>query len=317
MQKDNIKGCLFGYAIGDALGLGAEFMSRQEVSVRYPDGLTTYDQIIRDSHRCQWERGDYTNDTTQVLLMIDSIISKGDNDPIDVARRLKNWFDENHPIDISSNLRWVLSHPGYLEDPSATALTVFKNHHSNISRNDALGRALTMGLWPKFDERKVIENMSITHSHPMTLACAVGIARLANDILWHDRITDFNTFHEISDRYNGGMKLFIQIAEGGSIDELMLDDIDSCTSAAKTFAATVWAINRFNNPEETLYNMVKQGGDTDSICALITGLSGLRYGFDALPQHLVEGLRNFDKVNDASERLIPIIISSAKNESMD
>ena len=36
--KDRIAGCLWGQAIGDALGLGTEFMSRDEVLHNYPDG---------------------------------------------------------------------------------------------------------------------------------------------------------------------------------------------------------------------------------------------------------------------------------------
>ena len=31
-QEERIKGCVFGHAIGDALGLGTEFMSEREDS---------------------------------------------------------------------------------------------------------------------------------------------------------------------------------------------------------------------------------------------------------------------------------------------
>lgn len=40
--KDKMLGCLYGQAIGDALGLGSEFMSKDEVIKNYPDGLKTY-----------------------------------------------------------------------------------------------------------------------------------------------------------------------------------------------------------------------------------------------------------------------------------
>ena len=35
-------GCLYGQAIGDALGLGSVFMSKSKVADTYPDGLKEY-----------------------------------------------------------------------------------------------------------------------------------------------------------------------------------------------------------------------------------------------------------------------------------
>ena len=51
--KDKMLGCLYGQAIGDALGLGTEFMSKDEVLENYPCGLHRYNQILQDDHRCR------------------------------------------------------------------------------------------------------------------------------------------------------------------------------------------------------------------------------------------------------------------------
>lgn len=48
--KNKMLGCLYGQAIGDALGLGSEFMSKDEVLKSYPGGLKNYDQIIQVHH---------------------------------------------------------------------------------------------------------------------------------------------------------------------------------------------------------------------------------------------------------------------------
>lgn len=63
---NKICGVIFGQAIGDALGLGAEFMSHKEVLKYYPQGLTLYNQIIQDYHRKRWKQGDWTDDTDMI-----------------------------------------------------------------------------------------------------------------------------------------------------------------------------------------------------------------------------------------------------------
>ncbi len=65
---DKLKGVIFGQAIGDALGLGSEFLLKEEVQKYYPNGLTDYNQIIQDAHRSRWEEGDWTDDTDMMLL---------------------------------------------------------------------------------------------------------------------------------------------------------------------------------------------------------------------------------------------------------
>ena len=73
---NRIKGCLYGQAIGDALGLGSEFMSKDEVRKNYPNGLKNYDQIIQDAHRRRWAKGAWTDDTDMMLCILEGF----DND---------------------------------------------------------------------------------------------------------------------------------------------------------------------------------------------------------------------------------------------
>ena len=41
-MNDNIKGLIFGHAIGDALGLATEFLTKQGVDSFYPNGICRY-----------------------------------------------------------------------------------------------------------------------------------------------------------------------------------------------------------------------------------------------------------------------------------
>lgn len=47
--KERFLGTIFGQAVGDALGLSTEFMSKQEVDQFYPNGIEDYSQIVQDA----------------------------------------------------------------------------------------------------------------------------------------------------------------------------------------------------------------------------------------------------------------------------
>lgn len=90
---NTLKGILFGQAIGDALGLGYEFLSKEEVSQNYPNGFSEFSQIIQNDHRKRWRIGGWTDGTDQFLYLLDSYISSGaEVDLKDVAQSLFNWF---------------------------------------------------------------------------------------------------------------------------------------------------------------------------------------------------------------------------------
>ena len=77
---DRFRGCLYGQAIGDALGLGTEFMTDEDIAWKYPHGLQHYKQIYQDRHRKRWKIGDWTDDTDMMLCIADAVIEdKGVN----------------------------------------------------------------------------------------------------------------------------------------------------------------------------------------------------------------------------------------------
>ena len=112
---DRIRGVLFGQAIGDALGLGTEFMAADEVWEHYPEGLSAYHQIIQDAHRSRWRQGDWTDDTDQFLCILDSLLEHGHLKPLDIAERFLRWSQVGG-MGIGRTMLKVLSLPGYAPD---------------------------------------------------------------------------------------------------------------------------------------------------------------------------------------------------------
>lgn len=72
--NNKIKGVIHGQAIGDALGLSTEFMSQKQVRNAYSKGIHDYQDAQINPHAEGWERGEWTNDTDQMLCIMDAIL---------------------------------------------------------------------------------------------------------------------------------------------------------------------------------------------------------------------------------------------------
>lgn len=69
--KDKMLGCLYGQAIGDALGFASEAMTKEDIRIAYPNGISKYTDIIQDDRRKGWPIGFWTDDTEMMLLILD------------------------------------------------------------------------------------------------------------------------------------------------------------------------------------------------------------------------------------------------------
>lgn len=302
--SNKIKGCLVGYAIGDALGRGTEFMTRQEVARRYPNGLSQYAQIIRDAHRSSRRRGDYTGNTQAILEMAESIIDCQKVDYMDFARRYKNWFDRQDSDDSDAHMRLVLQDDNFVNDPHGTCRRIYEKQGRFEAPNEALGRAVLAGLWPKDIERHVIDNCRLTHWDSRCIASSIIVATMANELLWYRREVDFDHLAGIAVRMDKSVLPYLEAAHDGTLEDFEIDDEDTYWYVRKNLGVALWCLWHHTNPEDALYEVIKHGGDANDNAALAMGLMGLKYGYSKLPKHLIETLLERERVEDVAERLI-------------
>lgn len=301
--SNKINGCLIGYAIGDALGRGTEFMTRPEVARRYPDGLTEYSQIIRDACRIRWRRGDFTGDTQVVLEMAESIIECNKVDYRHFARRYKEWFDRQESDDLDAHMRLVLQDDTFVDDPHGACRRFYNKQGAYEAPNEALGRALLVGLWPGDVERNAVDNCRLTHWDTRCHASCTIVATMANELLWHRREADYDHLTGIANRMDKTVTPYLEVAHDGDISDFELDDEDNYWYVRKNMGVALWALWHHTNPTTALYDVVSHGGDANANAALTLGLMGLKYGLNKLPRHLVEGLLGYEQVADTAERL--------------
>lgn len=308
--KDKLAGCLYGYAIGDALGLGTEFMTRPEIAHRYPEGLRSYSQIIRDGHRSRWKKGQYTNDTELLLMLIDSLTECRVPDNVDFCRRFADWFKDENRCDLEPHLRYVLSEPGFLDDPLTSTERVYQRLEMPYGPNECIGRAMLMGLMPRRDlEKQVRQHVRCTHADSRCEAASMVIALMAHELAWHDTEAEYDLLWGTLHRIDPRAIIFLEMARDGRLEDFDLDDEETCTRIFKTSGAALWTFWHCDSAEEALFALVDEGGDTDTNAALAMGLFGLRDGMQGIPTSYLDSLIGKEKIERAIELFAPYVDS--------
>ncbi|KAG0322858.1 hypothetical protein BGZ99_003109 [Dissophora globulifera] len=214
--KDRILGCLFGNAVGDSYGLATEFMSKKHAQERYGNGPIAFGKdegypVWLDSHRSKWARNDFTDDTDQMLLLLQSLQQTRDGrlHATNFAKRLKEWsiigFPEmgTPPRGIGFTVGSTLTHPEFRYNPHKAAFEARLSLHStqstlcdfsiwnskgrSLAANGAVMRTSVLGVECFWDEPRVVENAlaaaKVTHADPRSIVSALIASVLISRLL--------------------------------------------------------------------------------------------------------------------------------------
>ena len=293
ITKDRIKGCIYGQAIGDALGLGTEFMSHEEVQKNYPDGLEYYGQIIQDPYRIQWKQGSWTDDTDMMICIAKA---RHDNhfDLSKTARNFKDWFNGN-PLGIGRHTFNVLSISDYTESPVKTADTVWRTDNCRSAANGALMRTSIVATSPVIEEDEIADICRLTHPDMRCVGSCVIIVKLMQDLIFNDTQLEPPSLKAIADRYDSRISEYIEMAKNDSPDIFSLDD-NMMGYTLKTMGIALWSLWHCHSFADGLLAVVNLGGDADTNAAVSCALLGAKYGFSSIPQYYVENLQDKQKI---------------------
>ena len=295
--EDKIRGAIFGHAIGDALGLGAEFLSKTQVAEYYPSGLESYGQIVRDAHRRRWACGDWTDDTDQMLCILDSLLSRHEVDQLDIAYRIHQWA-AGGGMGIGRTVQSVIYSPEYLRDPEAAARRVWESSGRRGAANGAVMRTSVLGIWAYDQPDAVRRNAElvckVTHYDPRCVASCVCVCLAISSLL--GGAADIEALSVELERattsYDNRAAEFFERANQATLESLRLDDERSGIGyTLKSMGAALWALRHATSYREGVLAVIREGGDADSNACVAGALLGARFGFSELPQEWVDGLR--------------------------
>ncbi len=293
-RSDRVAGCLIGLAVGDALGAPLEFLTRQEVRKRFPQGLR---EMIASS---QWDKGEYTDDTQMALLIAESLLENKDFVASDIAKRFQKWARTAKGVGIQT--RAVVNMARYAGDPEGCASRYYTNYPDSSAGNGALMRCAPVALFCLHSLEKLVEmsraGARLTHYDPKAQSSCVILnvwirAAIREDVRdGRQQALALLKDHELPAWHRLG-----QIEAYGE------DDISSSGYTVHTLEAAVWSFLTTDCFEEAVVRAANLGDDADTVAAVCGALAGAFYGYASIPSRWRNQLRHESRIREIALRL--------------
>lgn len=282
-------GCLYGQAIGDAMGLGTEFLNKNEILKSYPNGLSKYEDIIQDAHRRRWHKGAWTDDT-DMMICIMTAFESGHFNVHQVAQHFKDWF-EGEPLGIGGHTYKVLCMRDYVEQPEMCSKLWWELSRKQSAANGALMRTSVVGLAPDNIEEQAEKICKLTHYDPRCIGSCVIATAIIHNLVWNNRALSYDEIKTIGDKYDERIAEWVNLAyNSNDISILDLDEPSSIGYTLRTLSAALWCYWHANSFEEGLLSVVNEGGDADTNAAIACAILGAKFGYDSIPLYYIENL---------------------------
>lgn len=284
-------GCLYGQAVGDALGLGTEFLNKDEVLKHYPNGLSLYENIIQDAHRRRWHKGAWTDDTDMMLCIL-SAFDGGQFNISKIAQNFKDWAD-GEPMGIGAHTFKVLIMGDYVEKQDECSRLWWELSRRQSAANGALMRTSVVGLVQNNFIEQTEDICRLTHYDPRCVGSCVIATSIIHNLVWIDKLLSYDEIKVIGELYDDRIAEWIDLAyQSDDIAKLDLDETHSIGYTLRTLAAALWCYWHADSFEAGLLAVVNEGGDADTNAAISCAILGAKYGFESIPRYYIENLHN-------------------------
>ncbi|XP_065827930.1 ADP-ribosylarginine hydrolase Tri1-like [Oscarella lobularis] len=321
---DKIKGLIYGQALGDAIGLATEFMSKAQAESTYgKEGPSSFDDIVTDYHRHSWKKGDWTDDTDQMLLIMLGVIeSRGAVSELDFAWRLKEWTKRGFPelgdqggCGIGRTVWTTVRRPEFKKDPHKAARDTWESSGRFLAANGAVMRTSILGALNFNDIDKVIENTKriclVTHADPRCLASCVAVTTAIALMLAGadsdesiEKSLDFGLKCLGDEQYAKEMRNYVSVK---SLDELELDEEHTIGYTFKTLGSGFYGLRHCNDYWKTIMELIMEAGDADTNAAVCGALLGCKLGYKSLPAERLAKMPHVEWLEEKVTQFLTLI----------
>ena len=259
--QDRALAAYLGFAIGDALGAPAEFMTKREIAAEYG--------VLRDMKGGGWLKikpGHITDDAQMSLALARSLIRRGGLDQRDICEEFAAWL-KSGPIDVGNTcrrgIRRFIVH-GTVEGTFAPG----------DAGNGAAMRVLPVALAtlgdPARGETWALAQGRTTHHHPLSDSACITLVRMMHALLGGAGKPETREF---ADALVAQHRNFRFEPYPGQCTPYVVDTL-------QTVLHFFYSTETFS---DCLIQTVNQGGDADTNAALAGRLAGATHGLAAIP----------------------------------
>ncbi|MBI1372850.1 MAG: ADP-ribosylglycohydrolase [Phycisphaera sp.] len=291
-RRDRLRGAMLGGAVGDAIGLPFEGVSRRRVRRMLGDGPL--------HHRLVLGWGMFSDDTEHACMTAQALLASGGDGQAftrSLARRLRWWL-----LGVPAGVGW-----GTLR--AITRLWVgFNPARSGVSSsgNGPAMRAPVLGVWagPDRARLKVLVRVStwMTHVDTAALQGAMVTAIAAHHAATHtaadldveamlDDCADAVDFPELRAALEHVRE---HVRRGDSVEQLadtlgLNDGVTGYMVHTVPVALMAWLTHR-GDYRAAIESVVRLGGDTDTVAAITGSLVGALNGENCIPSDWLHGV---------------------------
>lgn len=304
LNKELLYSGVYGFAVGDALGVPVEFTTREmrdKDPVREMRGYGSHNQPI----------GTWSDDTSMVLATMDAM-SKDSWCACGIMENFSKWISQAEytatgvVFDIGGSTNNALTaYEAGVPAEECGGKSIQDNGNGSLMRM----LPLVYYVYGKYGvdiSREAVELIyrisGLTHAHIISKVSCVYYVYLGVFLLEHKNDTDDNLQGLIKRAIRAIRKFYDYFGadiEGTNELDLLYDintynreDICSTGYAIHTIGACIWCLCNTGSYSVAVETAVNLGGDTDTIGAVTGGLAGIYYGLDSIPSEWINALKN-------------------------
>lgn len=288
-HSQRILGCLLGGAVGDALGLPHEGLSRAHIARRLGDRPLGHDLVAG--------LGMLSDDTEHACMTAQALLAAPD-DPDAFARslawRLRGWLLVLPAAVGLATLRAILK---LWLGASPERSGVYSAGNGPAMRAAILGACLGPDRFEPFIKRST----RLTHTDPRALAGAMAVARVAAAIV-HTAATPQQIVRDLraatdDPELAAALELALMHHARGDAPEIYACSLGQVSGVTGYIHHTVpvalycWLASP-HDFRRAIESAVRLGGDTDTVAAIVGNLVGASAGPDDIPPSWLADLRD-------------------------